>query len=184
MKTTYLVIPLLLAMFTACVSNPDLDKLSEAMNSQLAKIKELQEKQSNTADVDEMFRIDDEINALRKKAKQELIGMVKEPISIGFLQTANGDMIEVLSVQIDSVTFPKYSISAEVRAFDYSSVSNPFIGLTAADSLNNKLDVGGGIGYSEKLEAGKTYRFVGEIYNPEVIKNGSIILFDEAIKKW
>ena len=77
-------------------------------------------------------------------------------------------------------------IEARVKALDNSGLYGPYTSLSAFDSQDTRLSVGGGIGGNPeyRLEAGQTYVFSGKIDNLNALTDFKRLQFDEEIKKW
>jgi len=174
-------------MILSCNEENHLASIKEIIVTENLRIKALEKEQATTKDVERLFAIGDEINLIKKEAQEKLqksFSKIGKPISLPFQQTANNEKISIHSLSIVDIQYPKYIVEAKVKVLQSSNFSMPYAGLTAVTPNNTRLDVGGGVGYSEKVESGKEYTFKGEIYNPEFLTDSASIIFDEPIKKW
>ncbi|HPY81905.1 MAG: hypothetical protein M0R02_07135 [Bacteroidales bacterium] len=165
-----------------------INHIAQVANEYSLKIKEFESKIDPT-NIQLFLQLNDSIRDQRKNADSILSQFfisITDTLFIPFTQTENLDKIHIENVWVVGATFNQLFIEARVKALDNSGLHGPYTSLSAFDSDDSRLSVGGGIGGNPeyRLEAGEIYVFSGKIDNLNLLTDFKRLQFDEVIKKW
>lgn len=181
----------LLVGFCSCSNKHttvSLEKYADTANYYAEKIAEFESKQ-DMSNIDLYLQMEDSISAVKKVADEVLANLFAQEhdtLFLPFEQSKNFERIEIQKVWVVGMKFDKVMLEAQVKAVDNSSFMGPHASLMIKDKSQKTLEVGGGIQgpTDEKLDAGKTYVFSGQIEHLHLLSDFKSLLFDEDIKKW
>lgn len=189
-QRTFISFFILVSLFSCSTQT---EKITVGQIAQVAddfslKIKEF-EAQIDPTNVAVFLQMNDSIREQRKNADSVLSQFfiaITDTLFLPFTQTENLDRIKIESVWVVGAKYNQLFIEARVKALDNSGLYGPYTSLSAFDSQDTRLSVGGGIGGNPeyRLEAGQTYVFSGKIDNLNALTDFKRLQFDEEIKKW
>lgn len=164
-----------------------LDKVVETSKVHQLLIDDYLKKQSDENDIEKVFAYDDSVAQVKVVSDSIIKGLIElssEKIELAFKQTENSDRFTVKSLYVSSAKQNTLQIEGEVTAIENSNASVIYISVSGFSADGKRLDVSGGLEFNERIEAGKTYTFKGEIKNIKTLEQGATFKFDQYIEKW